>query len=144
MNRLNVGNVITNGMQTLSVAGFTASGWKKGADRARIADAASGLNNLSYEEANMLGQARADQMRGQIAENIESKLGDDVDIIMKDGLFERLRSPQSKQLRQKVNNDLNWYKNYQINKNTEEKFIDNKMSKIIKQEERIKERREAR
>lgn len=141
MNRANFGNIVTNGIQTLSVSGFTAAGYKKGADRARIADAASGLNNLSYEEAGMLGQAKADQMRNQIAENIENKLGDNIDNIMQDDLFTRLKSPQSKQLKQRVSSDLDWYKNYRISQNQEEEFLNKEMDKVIKQEQRIIERR---
>lgn len=141
MNRANFGNIITNGVQTLSVAGFTGSNWKKGADRARKADAASGLNNLSDEEAGILGEARADGMRQQIAENIESKLGDNVDAVMDEGLFERLRSPQAKQLKQKVNADLDWYKNYRINRNTEERIVEKGMTKILKKEQALKVKR---
>ena len=62
MNRANLGNIITNGVQTLSVSAFTGSNYMRNAQRQALADAASGLNNLTMEEARQVGQTRARQM----------------------------------------------------------------------------------
>lgn len=58
MNRSNVGNVITNGMQILSVGGTTASRvFKDKAD--------SALNNLSPDERKSYFEMKADKMRDE-------------------------------------------------------------------------------
>ena len=69
MNRANFGNQITNGMQILSVAGTTASGWEKGRRQQKLADASSALNNMTEDEVSQIGQMRADQMREQVRQH---------------------------------------------------------------------------
>lgn len=69
MNRFNFGNVVTNGMQTLSVAGFTGANYVKGQQRQRLADASSALNHLSYDEVNSYGEMGAQRIREQVREN---------------------------------------------------------------------------
>lgn len=67
MNRSNVGNIVTNGMQILSVAGTTGAHEAQNARRAKLADASSGLNNLSEEERIQYGQMQANRIRDAIA-----------------------------------------------------------------------------
>lgn len=61
MIRSNVGNVVTNGQQIISVGAFTAGGLKRSLGRADTA-----LNNLSKEERQKYTQMRADKMRDEI------------------------------------------------------------------------------
>ena len=65
MNRANFGNVITNGMQILSVGTTTAS--------RLLGHAESALNNLTKDERKEYYQMKADQMRDEIAEYKDSK-----------------------------------------------------------------------
>lgn len=65
MNRANFGNVITNGMQILSVGTTTAS--------RLLGHAESALNNLTKDERKEYYQMRADQMRDEMAEYKDSK-----------------------------------------------------------------------
>ena len=58
MNRSNIGNVITNGMQILSVGATTASHVLGSADKA--------LNNLTPEERKKYDLMRADKMREEM------------------------------------------------------------------------------
>lgn len=81
MNRANFGNIATNGIQTLSVSGFTGSSAIIQNRRAKIADASSALNNLvdtdgmSPKEAfnaklgaaKEIGMARADELKADIS-----------------------------------------------------------------------------
>ena len=67
MNRANFGNVVTNGMQILSVAGTTSAAFERQSRAARIADASSALNNMSEDELHQLGQMRADKLRSEIS-----------------------------------------------------------------------------
>lgn len=60
MNRSNVGNVVTNGMQILSVGATTATRLLGRADTA--------LNNLSPEERKAYVQMQADKMRDEVRE----------------------------------------------------------------------------
>lgn len=59
MNRSNVGNVVTNGMQILSVGGTTTS-------RLFRDEADSALNNLSDDEKKSYYEMKADKMRDEI------------------------------------------------------------------------------
>lgn len=78
MNRSNLGNVVTNGMQILSVGATTASGMynasktRKSMDERRSkSDAASGLNNLSKDEREQYGLMKADKMRLEVSKFYE-------------------------------------------------------------------------
>ena len=66
MNRSNVGNQVANGVQVLSVGGFTGGNWASGKKRQRLADASSALNNMSEDEVRQVGQSRAEDLRQQI------------------------------------------------------------------------------
>lgn len=73
--RLNVGNQITNGMQILSVGATTASGMSNSAKQRRLADATSGLNNLSEEDLNRIGSMNASKKIAEV-ERYEAGGGD--------------------------------------------------------------------
>lgn len=60
MNRVNAGNIVTNGMQILSVGATTATRLLGRADTA--------LNNLSPEERKAYVQMQADKMRDEVRE----------------------------------------------------------------------------
>lgn len=141
MNRANFGNIITNGVQTLSVAGFTGSNWKKGSDKARLADASSALNNMSEDEVRAYGQMQADKMRSEVsrynaggqspyqhltdeeagqyqeavANDMRRKINsgsEDVDDIMGGTPFGGLNSPQAKAIRTYIENNFDFTRNY--------------------------------
>lgn len=140
MNRSNVGNVVTNATQTMAVSGFTSAGYMQNQRRARLADAASALNNLSEDEVRQLGQYKAEQTRQQIreGENVTSgvarlsdaeqqKLGEkraedlriyineepeDVDEVMADSVYDTLKSPQQKELKLNAEKNLGWLADY--------------------------------
>ena len=67
MNRSNIGNVVTNGMQILSVAGKNYGDFRRQMNRQNRADAASALNNMSMEELNAVGKHRARVLNDEIA-----------------------------------------------------------------------------
>ena len=69
MNRSNIGNQVTNGMQVLSVAGFTGGNYAKNSKKQKLADASSALNNMTEDEVSQVGQMRADQMREQVRQH---------------------------------------------------------------------------
>ena len=69
MNRYNFGNQTTNGMQVLSVAGFTGGNYAKNTKRQKIADASSALNNMSIDEIKQVGQMRADSLREELRQH---------------------------------------------------------------------------
>lgn len=101
MNRSNVGNVVTNGMQILSVGATTASRVFK--DRAD-----SALNNLSPEEKKGYFEMKANKMRDEMREyNSKNK---NVDDLM--GYTENLRSvgEQGENIAIRVDKNINWYK----------------------------------
>ena len=114
MNRANFGNVTTNAVQTVSVAGFTGSNWAKGADKAKLADASSALNNLSKEELNQIGKMRADKLRDEVKEYNSEKgkenLGENeelnVDNIMNDTTFKDMDTPQKQYINLKISKDV--------------------------------------
>lgn len=60
MNRSNVGNVITNGMQILSVGATTAKGMLGNADKT--------LSNLSQEEQERMYKMKANKIRQEMSE----------------------------------------------------------------------------
>ena len=101
MNRFNVGNVVTNGMQILSVGGTTASRiFKDKAD--------SVLNNLSPDERKSYFEMKANKMRDEMRE-YNSKNGS-VDEIM--GYAEELRNvgEQGENIAMRIDRDVGWYK----------------------------------
>lgn len=101
MNRSNVGNVITNGMQILSVGATTAS-------RVFRDKADSALNNLSPEERKNYFEMKANKIRDEMRE-YNSKNGS-VDEIM--GYSEELRNvgEQGENIAMRIDRDVSWYK----------------------------------
>ena len=75
MNRFNMGNQLTNGMQILSVAGTTAASWKNQINRRNLADASSALNNMTEEQVEAVGQMRADQLNEQVRQHLNKVNG---------------------------------------------------------------------
>ena len=101
MNRSNIGNVVTNGMQILSVGATTASHiFRDKAD--------SALNNLSPKERKDYFEMKANKMRDEMRE-YNSK-NESVDDLM--GYTEGLRSvgEQGENIAMRVDRDIDWYK----------------------------------
>ena len=69
MNRYNYGNQITNGMQILSVGGFTGAGYVQQRKQRKIADASSALNNMTEEEIGAVGKMRADKLNEEVRQH---------------------------------------------------------------------------
>ena len=101
MNRSNVGNIVTNGMQILSVGATTAS-------RIFRDKADSALNNLSPEERKSYFEMKANKMRDEMRE-YNSK-NESVDDLM--GYTEGLRSvgEQGENIAMKIDRDFDFYK----------------------------------
>lgn len=98
MNRSNVGNVVTNGMQILSVGATTAAGMLGHAD--------SALNNLSSEERRKLTEVRANKLRDEISE-YENK---DIDNIMQNDNVDYVKnSDQIEHIITKQNRVRDWF-----------------------------------
>lgn len=101
MNRSNIGNVVTNGMQILSVGATTAS-------RIFRDKADSALNNLSKEERKNYFEMKANKMRDEMRE-YNSK-NESIDDLM--GYTENLRNvgEQGENIAMRVDRDIGWYK----------------------------------
>lgn len=101
MNRSNVGNIVTNGMQILSVGATTAS-------RIFRDKVDSALNNLSLEERKNYFEMKANKMRDEMRE-YNSK-NESVDDLM--GYTEGLRSvgEQGENIAMRIDRDVCWYK----------------------------------
>lgn len=136
MNRYNFGNVVTNGVQTLSVAGFTGSNWAEGRKRQKLADASSALNNLvdtsdmkpneafnaQLDAAKQVGEMRASKLQSELDEFQENQSG--IDDLIKDSSmvgekqskqkdpWEYLNSPQGEELRTAINERVSRFKFY--------------------------------
>lgn len=116
MNRSNIGNVVTNGMQILSVGATTAS-------RIFLGRADSALNNLSKEERTTYYKMKADKMRDEMNEYYGEKEGteevektesfENPDLAIKP---EEIKSPQGEETTIKINSD------YDKNKKLMERF----------------------
>lgn len=118
MNRSNIGNQVTNGMQVLSVAGFTGGNYVKNSKKQRLADASSALNNMTEDEVSQVGQMRADNMREELRQH-QNKV---------DGMF-HLSDEEQQSYGDKRADDLRKY----INGNDEEeenKSVDELVSGI--------------
>lgn len=142
MNRFNFGNQATNGMQIMSVAGTTYSGYVNNQRRAHIADASSALNNLSEEDLSRVGAMRADKLMSDVsryeakgespyqhltdeeagkyqsvvADDMRRRINEeedvDVDDIMGDTPFVRLKSPQSEAIKTYIENNFDFARSY--------------------------------
>ena len=101
MNRSNVGNIVTNGMQILSVGATTASRVFK--DRAD-----SALNNLSPEERKGYFEMKANKMRDEM-KKYNSK-NESVDDLM--GYTENLRNvgEEGENIAIRVDKNIGWLK----------------------------------
>lgn len=156
MNRVNVGNQITNGMQILGVAGTTAAAGKRAQKQAHLADASSALNNLSEEDLNAVGQMRANKLMAEVnrynaggespyqhlsnedaskyqqarAEDMikYASKGDeeDVDNIMSGTPFSKLKSPQAEYIQKYIENNFDFSKLYS--------YDSGKIGKVTKEE----------
>lgn len=73
MNRANFGNVVTNGLQILSVSGKNAGDFARQSKRQSRADAASALNNMSMEELSQVGKYRANQLKDEMSSYDKNK-----------------------------------------------------------------------
>jgi len=112
MNRYNIGNIATNGMQILGVAGTTASGFINQSQRRKIDDASSALNNMSFDEVKQVGQYRADRLRDEMTEYYDKKNKSSIDDIMSDAPYRDLKSPQVEAINNYVKNNFNYYRAY--------------------------------
>lgn len=116
MNRSNIGNVVTNGMQILSVGATTAS-------KVLLGRADSALNNLTKEERGKYFQMKADKMKDEIAdyygdkkevkENIKIESFENPELAIKS---DEINTPQGEETTIKINSD------YDKNKKLMEKF----------------------
>ena len=101
MNRFNFGNVVTNGMQVLSVGGTTASGVFR--DRAD-----SALTNMTKEERAEYGKYKADLIRDEMA-NYKEKENNKK---LVNSLIEN--SEQAKEINKRIQEDVNFSKMYGV------------------------------
>lgn len=114
MIRSNVGNIVTNGQQAMSVGAFTAGGLKRSLGKADTA-----LNNLSKEELTQYRQAQADDMRRKINKSQGSDV-ESVDEIM-DGTSSddsstlptlQENSEQVQELNLRMRRDREWFQSW--------------------------------
>ena len=134
MNRANFGNIVTNGMQILSVAGTTAAkafNKREALQRAKY-DASSALNNMSLDEARQVGQMRAEQMKQQLKEFNEAQEFADVDEIMASA---PLKTQEMQNISNKINNDISW-SDFWYNRNKEFDITKEFKKKILNSEEK--------
>lgn len=124
MNRSNIGNVVTNGMQILSVGATTAS-------RIFRDKADSALNNLSPEERKSYFEMKANKMRDEMRE-YNSK-NESVDDLM--GYTKNLRSvgEQGENIAMRVDRDIGWYKD--LYKERDEP-LENVIKEVLEEEEK--------
>ena len=124
MNRSNVGNVVTNGMQILSVGATTASRIFR--DRAD-----SALNNLSPEERKSYFEMKANKMRDEMREYNSKK--ESVDDIM--GYTEGLRSvgEQGENIAMRIDRDVGWYKDLYKERNEP---LEDVIKEVLEEEEK--------
>lgn len=96
MIRSNVGNIITNGQQILSVGAFTAGGLKRSLGRADTA-----LNNLSKEERQNYTKMQADKMRDEM--NAYNSGGASATQHLSEEELTQYRQAQADDMRKKIN-----------------------------------------
>lgn len=96
MIRSNVGNIITNGQQILSVGAFTAGGLKRSLGRADTA-----LNNLSKEERQNYVKMQADKMRDEM--NAYNSGGSSATQHLSEEELTQYRQAQADDIRKKIN-----------------------------------------
>lgn len=96
MIRSNVGNIVTNGQQILSVGAFTAGGLKRSLGRADTA-----LNNLSKEERQNYIKMQADKMRDEM--NAYNSGGASATQHLSEEELTQYRQAQADDMRKKIN-----------------------------------------
>lgn len=121
MNRFNLGNQTTNGVQILSIAGRTAAGDLQQSKQRKINDLSSGLNNLSESELKQVGEMRANALRKQV-ESYNYSNNNESDAIFHSGGIDELmeghelkledNSAQIGELQTKVDRDVRWNKRF--------------------------------
>lgn len=165
MNRFNFGNVVTNGMQTLSVAGFTGANYIQNIKRQKIADASSALNNLSSEEVKAYGQMKAERIREELRQNQNKTnpmehLSDEEQKKYGERKAEDLRNyinksseeeegiddlvsggvfpttPQAVALNDKVNSDLEYLSQYRIYRRDGSRFAETSVQEILSERDK--------
>lgn len=96
MIRSNVGNIVTNGQQILSVGAFTAGGLIRS-----LGKADSALNNLSKEERQKYTQMQADKMRDEM--NAYNSGGASATQHLSEEELTQYRQAQADDIRRKIN-----------------------------------------
>ena len=96
MIRSNVGNVVTNGQQVISVGAFTAGGLKRSLGKADTA-----LNNLSKEERQKYTKMQADKMRDEM--NVYNSGGASATQHLSEEELTQYRQAQADDMRRKIN-----------------------------------------
>lgn len=96
MNKSNVGNIITNGQQVISVEAFTAGGLRRSLGKADTA-----LNNLSKEERQNYVKMQADKMRDEI--NVYNSGGASATQHLSEEELRQYRQAQADDIRKKIN-----------------------------------------
>lgn len=96
MIRSNVGNIVTNGQQIISVGAFTAGGLKRSLGKADTA-----LNNLSKEERQNYAKMQADKMRDEM--NAYNSGGASATQHLSEEELTQYRQAQADDMRRKIN-----------------------------------------
>lgn len=96
MIRSNVGNIVTNGQQVMSVGAFTAGGLNRSLGKADTA-----LNNLSKEERQKYTQMQADKMRDEM--NAYNSGGANATQHLSEEELTQYRQAQADDIRKKIN-----------------------------------------
>lgn len=141
MNRSNVGNIVTNGMQILSVSAASAKGilgrnettlnnlsrkerldyQNMQADKMRdevetyYNKGSSPMQHLSQDEITKYREKQADNIRKMISEGEETESVDDIMSNTISGIKEN--SPQIEEIKLKLQRDNEWYNSYIKGKN---------------------------
>lgn len=141
MNRSNVGNIVTNGMQILSVSAASAKGILgrnettlnnlsrkerldyKNMQADKIRDevetyynkGSSPMQHLSQDEITKYREKQADNIRKMISEGEETESVDDIMSNTISGMKEN--SPQIEEIKLKLQRDNEWYNSYIKGKN---------------------------
>lgn len=121
MNRMNFGNVITNGTQILSVGATTGSQVFR--DRAD-----SALTNMSKEERVQYGKYKADLIRDEMKDyNVkqsQKKLANAIEE----------NSDQARAINQRISNDVDFWNKYNVRFSSKETGRMVKLEDILKQQ----------
>ena len=136
MQKLNIGNMTTNAMQTLSIAATTATGMHRANEDRKLVNKLSGRKYLSRKDMEMIGKSRAEAQKGAALETLNNKkveqegvkaMKDIPDVQAKKTKNEetrviRVNSPQGEQLNNYIENNISAYEF--LTDNTENKNED--------------------